>query len=177
MKTKQLIPTILIGFSLNVLAQNMPPGPPPDPVAMALDKNGNHELSKREIRIAARSLGKLDEDRDGVLSKEELRPEPPEGRRRKKKDNGNNANPPPAPPPSELLSAIDTNGDGSLSKEELKAAPESLLKMDRDDDGKLNHDEAPSLGDPNGDRAGPPGGGGGGRPPHPPGRGGGPPRR
>jgi|TARA_B110000037_G_scaffold33898_2_gene41002 hypothetical protein len=127
--------------------------------AMALDKNGNHELSKREIRIAARSLGRLDEDRDGVLSKEELRPEPPEGRRRKKKDNGNNANPPPAPPPSELLSAIDTDGDGSLSKEELKAAPEALLKMDRDDNGKLNHDEAPSLGDPNGDRAGPPGGG------------------
>ncbi len=155
MKNILTIPTILIGFSFNALAQNMPPGgPPPDPVAMALDGDHDHGLSKREIRNAARSLEKLDGDGDGALSAEELRPEPPEGRRRPKKDEGNNADPLPAPPPSELLSAIDTDSNGSLSKEELEAAPESLAKLDTDADGELNNQEVPSLGDPDDDGSG-----------------------
>lgn len=170
MKTKQLIPALLIGVSLNALSQHMPPGPPPDIIVMSLDKDHDHELSKREIKNAARSLGKLDEDRDDALSAEELQPEPPDGKKRKN-DDAENQTPPPAPPPSALMSAIDTDGDGTLSKEEIESAPESLAKLDQDGDGKITYEEESDLGDPDEENSGPPPGGGGGPP------GGGPPRR
>lgn len=165
MKLKNTIPTILACISAGASAQNMPPGPPPDIIAIRLDKNRDHELSKREIRNSTRSLLKLDEDDDGALSKEELRPEPPNGRRRKGDANGN---PPPPRPPSVLMAAIDTDGSGDLSEAELEAAPKKLLGLDKDDDGKIDFEEAPSLGDPDDVPPVPPGGGGG-RPPHPPG--------
>ena len=128
---------------------------------MTLDKDHDHKLTAREIRISERSLLKLDEDDDGALSKEELRPEPP--RRRRKKDA--NQNPPPAPPPSELMSAIDTDGSGDLSKAELEAAPKTLLALDKDKDRKIDNEEARSLGKPNDVPPGRPGGGGFGPPP------------
>lgn len=169
MKLKSIIPAIATCLCSNVNAQGMPPGPPPDIIAITLDKSHDHELSAREIRNAERSLLKLDEDDDGALSAEELRPEPPRGRRREKKDDAGQ-NLPPAPPPSELMEAIDTDGNGELSKDELAKASENLNKLDTDEDRKVDHDEAPSLGDPDDERGGPPGGGGGGgRPPHPPG--------
>ena len=162
MKIVQLAPTLLIAIATCAYSQ-MPPGPPPDVVAMTLDKDHDHKLTAREIRIASRSLLKLDEDDDGALSKEELRPEPRGGRRRKK----DAQNQPPPPPPSILMETIDTDGDGTLSKDEIDAAPDTLPKLDKDEDRKIDNTEAPSLGAPNKD--GPPGGGGGGRPPRPPG--------
>ncbi len=171
MKMKSIIPLIAVGFTTaSAIARNMPPGPPPDIIAVTLDKDHDHELSSREIRNAGKSLLKLDKDKDEALSEEELRPEPPEGKRKRKKDDGNARNPPPKPPPSALMSAIDTDGNGSLSKEELEAAPEKLLDLDEDDNGRLDNEEVPALGD---EDQGPPPGGGGGHPPHPPG---GPPR-
>ena len=65
------------------------------------------------------------------------------------------------------MTAIDTDGDGTLSKEELECAPNTLLELDDDSDGKIDHEEAPSLGDPDAEIHGPPGGGGA-RPPGPP---------
>ena len=170
MKTNLLITTLLLGVSPAAFSQMMP-GPPPDLIAMELDRNHDHELSSREIKNAARSLKKLDEDRDGIISEEELRPEPPSRERRRKKDDDKNANPPPAPPKSELVAAIDTDGDGSLSKQEIEAAADALLKLDQDGNGELDNTEVPALGEFREEGGfGPPpgGGGGGGRPPHPP---------
>lgn len=143
MKPKTLIPTILIGLSACAIAQGGPP--PPDPIARILDKNGNAQLSSREIKNAQRQLLKLDEDRDDALSEEELRPEPPRDREKPDK----NQNPPPKPPPSELMMALDIDGDGSLSKAEITASPASLLTLDEDSDGEIDNTEAKSLRIPN----------------------------
>ena len=44
---------------------------------------------------------------------------------------------PPPPPPSPLLDAIDTDHDGVISADEIGKAPESLLKLDKNNDGQL----------------------------------------
>lgn len=162
MKTRILIPAAMLAIATCANAQMPPPPPPPDVIAKTLDKDHDHELTAREIRNAPKSLLKLDEDEDGALSEEELRPEPPDGKKRKKDDANAPLQP---PPPSKLMEAIDTDGDAKISKEEIEKSAETLLKLDADDDKKIDNTEAPSLGDP--DRDGPPGGGGG--PPHPPG--------
>ncbi|MEM9080253.1 MAG: hypothetical protein AAGC74_06115 [Verrucomicrobiota bacterium] len=50
---------------------------PLPPVMEALDQNGDGTISKRETARAAKSLLELDENEDGELTEEELRPEPP----------------------------------------------------------------------------------------------------
>lgn len=47
-------------------------GPPPSPVVEALDVNQDHEISAREIAGAAASLKKLDKNRDGKLTHDEI---------------------------------------------------------------------------------------------------------
>ncbi|YCM44653.1 hypothetical protein V2O64_01280 [Verrucomicrobiaceae bacterium 227] len=140
MKTKCLIALLITGTSLHLAAQGPPQGPPPDPIATALDKNENQKLSAFEIRGAIKSLLKLDKNKDNNLSAEELRPEPPKGRRSNRKSE--EADRPQAPPASSLMSALDKDQSGDLSKEELAAAVESLLKLDSDDNGKLSAEEA-----------------------------------
>lgn len=54
--------------------QGHPPGPPPDPIMMLLDKNRDMELSSDEITGAAEALRTMDENGDGTLSQNELRP-------------------------------------------------------------------------------------------------------
>ncbi len=167
MKKTQLITLLLAASSLQIFAQ-MPEGPPPDPLAMALDKSDDYKLSASEIKGAAKSLLKLDKNKDSALSAEELRPEPPKGRSKKEQENEKR----PSPPPSTLMNALDTDSSGDLSKEELTAAPESLLKLDTDSDGKLSSKEAgitepPTDGGGSGGNGGPPRGGNGGPPPPP----------
>jgi hypothetical protein len=63
------------------------PAPPADnshprpiiPVMLALDANGDGDLSAAEIAAAAVSLKALDLNGDGTLTRDELRPLPPEG--------------------------------------------------------------------------------------------------
>lgn len=142
MKTSGITATLLIAIATCAAAQ-MPP--PPDIIAVTIDRDHDHKLTAREIRKAGESLLKLDEDEDGALSEEELRPEPPEGRRRKKDEDAMDL---PPPPPSRLMTAIDSDEDGALSKEELEKAETSLLELDLNDDGKIDNGEAPSLGAP-----------------------------
>lgn len=52
-----------------------PSGPLGFPVMMAIDSDGDRELSAAEIEGASRALKKLDKDGDGKLSGEELRPQ------------------------------------------------------------------------------------------------------
>ncbi|MGB6221359.1 hypothetical protein [Haloferula sp.] len=155
MKTTYLIPAMLLGATLHTLAQGPPEGPPPEAVVRAIDKDRDHQISKREIKNATKQLLKLDEDEDGALSVEELKPERPKRRLRKDDDQ----NRPPAPPPSGIMEAIDTDKSGDLSKEEIEAASASLATLDKDEDGELSADEA-GLKMP---EDGPPGGGPGGQ--------------
>ena len=50
---------------------------PVDPVMLALDADGDGALSNAEISNAARSLGALDANQDGKLTRDELMPLPP----------------------------------------------------------------------------------------------------
>ncbi|HEY9138106.1 MAG TPA: hypothetical protein VIM67_07510, partial [Terriglobus sp.] len=44
---------------------------------------------------------------------------------------------PGGPPKRVMLEALDTDGDGQLSAAEIAAAPQSLLKLDKNGDGKI----------------------------------------
>ena len=168
MKTKRLFAILITGSSLHLSAQGPPQGPPPDPIATILDKNGDQKLSSFEIRGAMKALLKLDKDKDGILSADELRPQAPKGRRREKKEEGDQ---PKAPPTSPLMNALDRDQSGDLSREELASSEDSLRKLDRDENGRLSTEEA-GL-----ERPGGQGGGQGPGGPPPGGEPGGPPRR
>jgi Ca2+-binding EF-hand superfamily protein len=46
-----------------------------------------------------------------------------------------------------ILAALDADGDGVISSEELLKAPQSLLKLDKNQDGKLSEEEVrPAFG-------------------------------
>lgn len=137
------------------------------PVMMALDADGDGELSASEIEGAVAALKKLDKNSDGKLSGEELMPP------------GMPALGPMAGPldPEEMVSrmmAADANRDGLLDKTELPPPMQPMLaRADSDGDGKLSKEEltqfakqraamAPGRGRPDG---GPEGGRGGQRGP------------
>jgi hypothetical protein len=54
-------------------------GPPPHPLMIALDRDGDGTLSAREIADAPKALKALDKDGDGTLTRGELRPPGPPG--------------------------------------------------------------------------------------------------
>jgi len=67
------------GFAAGRLAAQPPPGfppfpPPPHPLMIALDLDGDGTLSAEELKNAAAALLKLDKNGDGQLSPDELRP-------------------------------------------------------------------------------------------------------
>lgn len=53
-------------------------GRPVRPIMEALDQNGDGTISQRELKRAAKSLLELDQDENGSLESEEMKPEPPE---------------------------------------------------------------------------------------------------
>ena len=59
---------------------------------------------------------------------------------------------------SPLMEALDTNRDGVIDADELKNASASLLKLDKNGDGKLTQDELRPSRPPGGRGPGGPGG-------------------
>jgi EF hand len=151
----------------------------PPPLIAALDGDRDHSLSATEIAGAAAALAALAANGDGSLTRDELRPKPPEGQGPAGKPEG----PPQAEPRGEprgerpkrpappLIAALDTDRDGTISADEIKAAPESLKTLDKNGDGTISPDELGPEGPPRkGGRRGEggPRGDHQGRPPGPP---------
>lgn len=125
-------------------AETKPPvdrRPPPQPLQKALDTNRDGELSPDEISNAPVALAELDKNGDGALTRKELLPKPP------KPPQGETGEAPPAPPadlkapPTPLIRAIDTDKNGTISAEEIEASSESLLILDKNDDGTISKKE------------------------------------
>ena len=68
-----LVAGVLTGVSAPVMAQNQ--GRSPSGLMGVLDRNGNGKLEPEEIDLAVASLRKLDKNKDGDLSEDELRPD------------------------------------------------------------------------------------------------------
>lgn len=136
--------------------------PPPVPPILALfDADRDGVISADEIEKASDSLGKLDQNGDGEITRDELRPPPPQDG-----DGEKPKGPPPGKlPPPPVIAALDSDKDGTISAEEMEAAPESLKEVDVNGDGELSPEELHPHGPPPPREGGP---GGGRRPPGPP---------
>ncbi|MCA8961838.1 MAG: hypothetical protein KDC38_15040, partial [Planctomycetes bacterium] len=121
---------------------------PPSPLLSALDVDQDEELSAEEIDGATAALLTLDQNGDGNLTLEELRP-PREGR-----PGRGFGGPPDMGRMDPIVAALDKDRDAELFDDEVTDATISLRKLDRDGDGMLSAEELrPRFG-----RGGPPGG-------------------
>lgn len=164
MKTRHLPWILALLVTTSVHAQRpdrRPPPPhqrqqmdmPPPSLIAALDVDGDGVLSRKEVRRAAEAIERLDEDRDGDITMDELRLPPPPPRKKdgqgEPKEQGERK--PPMPP---VIAALDTDRDGTVSARELEAAPESLKELDKNGDGQLSPEELRPHGPPPGGREG-----------------------
>jgi len=132
---------------------------------MAIDADGDGEISAKEIENAAAALKALDKDKDGKLSGEELRPAfggPGGGRGQGGPGGGENVEAIVA-----QMMTMDKNGDSKLSKDELPERMQALMgRADTNKDGFLDKAELTELATQQMRRnPGGPGGNGNGRPP------------
>lgn len=108
------------------------------PVLVALNVNGDNEISADEIKGSASALAKLDKNADGKIVEDELRPAGSEERQR-------------SGPPGRrgrggfrfmpVHAALDADGNNEISEAEIKSSAVALQKVDKNQDGKLSEDE------------------------------------
>ena len=143
--------------------EGRPDGPPPNRIAETLDVDGNHELSQSEIENAATALKKLDQNKDGKITEDELHPfggrrggergrpgpdGPPDRRRddrgaggpeRNDRNRGQGEN---AGSYLDRLRSFDKNKDGKITKSELPERMHGILnRLDENEDGTLDAKE------------------------------------
>ncbi len=172
-----IIATIAIAGTWTVVAQ--PPGgrggqggrgghqggPPPNPVMEAIDADGDNVISAREITGAAAALKKLDRNKDGQLTDEEIQPShghggpghgggqggprggqsgPPGGNRGPGGEHGHGQ-----PRPEQFIEhamTFDANKDGMISKTELT----KMAKAVTEEMSRRGGDHGPGGGGPGG---------------------------
>ncbi|MEQ9407789.1 MAG: hypothetical protein RIK87_08675 [Fuerstiella sp.] len=152
---------------------------------MSLDKDDDGKLSKEEVPERLQSLfARADRNEDGFLTKEEIGADlrnregrgfggpPGDGEGRRGEGRRGEGRPqdgegrgrgfgggPGRMPPFPVMMTLDANQDGELSADEINNATAALKKLDKNGDGKLDHEELrPNFGDRS------PGEGAGGRP-------------
>ncbi len=119
--------------------------PPMPPLFGVLDTNHDGALSEKEMKDAPKLLERLDKNRDGQVTAEELRlpPPPPKGNGDEQKDPPSGKRPPPP-----VIAALDVDHDGTISAKELENASESLKELDENGDGELSPEELRPHGPP-----------------------------
>jgi collagen type III alpha len=135
--------------------------PPPHPLETALDADGDHQLSAKEIENAVAALKTLDKNENGKIDEDELRPRfagrpgGPDGGRRGP-DGAGGADGPPrdgeARRPGNIEEAVagilnfDKNEDGKLTKEELPERMQGMIERgDTNGDGALDKEELAKI--------------------------------
>lgn len=153
MKSKQIQLMLALLASVSATAQEPEgpaghrPPPPVPPLFAAIDADHDGIISAAEIQGASDALKGLDQNGDGTITRDELRPPRPAG------ENATEGDVPKGPPPGKfppppVIAALDTDKDGTISAEELTNAPESLKQLDKDDDGALSPQELRPQGPP-----------------------------
>ncbi|MGB4741257.1 MAG: EF-hand domain-containing protein [Fuerstiella sp.] len=101
-------------------------GPPPNAVLAAIDADGDHEISAQEIAESPRSLAKLDKNRDGKLTHDEIHGGGPGG------GGPGGGGRPTAEQFLTHAMTFDVDGDGMISKAEManmaKAVTEEMAR-------------------------------------------------
>ena len=126
-------------------------GPRPNPLAEALDKDRDGDISAEELKEATASLQTLDANKDGILSREEMRPPgPPPGG---PEGEGRPPGPPPGGPEGEGRPP-GRQPRGPAGEGRPPGGPEAggaegfiqhAMSFDADGDGKLSRDELMKL--------------------------------
>jgi hypothetical protein len=122
---------------------------------LALDADDDGELSAKEIAGAAKALLKLDRNKDGILTEDEVRPPRPGGRRGPGGPGGPPGGPdgPGGPPgggpgrgparggPDGALG--NPGGPGGRGNRDPKAMVDNVMSFDKDGNGKVTEKELP----------------------------------
>jgi Ca2+-binding EF-hand superfamily protein len=96
----------------------------------AMDKDGDGKVSKAEFTGRPQMFERLDRNRDGFLSRDELP--------------GGNLGAATKGQPARRLRAMDKDGDGKISKEEFTGRPQMFERLDKNKDGFITRDELPA---------------------------------
>lgn len=137
------------------------------PVMAALDTDQDGALSSSEIENASKSLLKLDKDGDGLISAEEMRPDPSKmknlmGGMMQGGPGGGPGGPPTAAMMMKMFENRDKDGDGKLSGDEIPEPMRNRVSMiDKDGDGSIQKSELEQASEMMGDRGPRPGRGNG----------------
>lgn len=145
-RNKTITATVLLGLIINVTscAQSPDKGkerqelPKVDEVFKARDINEDGKLEKSElIGFVSNDFEKLDVDKDGFLSGEELAKASKFQRRTRPNDRRGER-----PSFDELIALMDVNKDGKLSKAEIDGPlSDDFYKIDSNTDGYLTKEE------------------------------------
>lgn len=152
--------------------------PPTHPLEQALDADGDHQLSAKEIENAIAALKKLDKNSDGKIGEDELRPQfggrgfggpGPDGPGGRGPGPGRDGEGGRGAGGDDMLARVlsfDKNKDGKLTKDEIPERMQGMLtRGDTNDDGALDKEELAKIAASFQGRGGQQGGGAEGRGP------------
>jgi outer membrane protein assembly factor BamB len=104
------------------------------PIFLALDADGDREISRREMAASVDALNGLDGNGDSELDEREVRGQRDGGDRRRRRGPGFMST-------LKALHALDADESGTIEKGEIEGAPARLRELDANGDGKLVQDE------------------------------------